>query len=116
IRLWDATTGQAINEPFRGHTERVFCVSFSPDGRQLVSGSKDRTIRLWHAETGQASKAKQVMLLIPLRYYCGVLNDSDAERCKCATMRKRQGGRGVLSFVRLLLALVHTRLTSHHVA
>jgi WD40 repeat protein len=31
----------------------VVSVAFSPDGSKIVSGSADKTIRLWHASTGQ---------------------------------------------------------------
>ena len=36
-----------------GHTEEVSSVAFSPDGKRIVTGSNDRTARLWDAATGQ---------------------------------------------------------------
>ena len=35
------------------HTDWVNSVAFSPDGRRIVSGSQDRTIRIWNALTGE---------------------------------------------------------------
>jgi WD40 repeat protein len=35
-----------------GHTGRVMSVTFSLDGKQVLSGSSDNTVRLWDAATG----------------------------------------------------------------
>ncbi|PPQ93483.1 hypothetical protein CVT25_008477, partial [Psilocybe cyanescens] len=36
----------------KGHSKSVFSIIFSPNGKHIVSGSEDKTIRLWDAETG----------------------------------------------------------------
>ena len=36
-----------------GHTGVVTCVAHSPDGKRLVSGSSDKTLKVWDADTGQ---------------------------------------------------------------
>jgi WD40 repeat protein len=35
-----------------GHTSTVCSCAFSPDGKRIVSGSWDKTLRLWNSETG----------------------------------------------------------------
>lgn len=46
VRLWDAETGKELR-CFEGHTDEVWDVVYSPDGRRVLSSSSDRTIRLW---------------------------------------------------------------------
>ena len=36
----------------KGHTERVNSVAFSNDGMQIVSGSSDKSVRVWDVSTG----------------------------------------------------------------
>jgi WD40 repeat protein/serine/threonine protein kinase len=44
-----------VGEPLhlKGHTDRVTSAAFSPDGKVLVTGSADGTVRTWDAVTGK---------------------------------------------------------------
>ncbi len=50
--------GQASHKwtSFRGHDGHVNSVALSADGRRALSGSDDKTVRLWDTETGQELK------------------------------------------------------------
>ena len=37
-----------------GHTRLVNTLAFSPDGKTIVSGSTDKSVRLWESETGKS--------------------------------------------------------------
>ncbi|TFK66225.1 WD40 repeat-like protein, partial [Pluteus cervinus] len=41
------------NLVLEGHTKGVLTVAYSPDGKFIVSGSEDKTVRIWDSNTGQ---------------------------------------------------------------
>jgi WD40 repeat protein len=43
-----------VLQTLEGHLNPVSSVAFSPDGKQIVSGSHDQMVRLWDAVTGAA--------------------------------------------------------------
>ncbi|CEL56956.1 Vegetative incompatibility protein HET-E-1 OS=Podospora anserina GN=HET-E1 PE=4 SV=1 [Rhizoctonia solani AG-1 IB] len=49
----DRYTGNAVIEPITGHRSWIRSAEFSPDGKRLVSGSDDFTVRIWDAQTGK---------------------------------------------------------------
>ena len=52
MRLWDVRTGRCLRV-FEGHSDSVWSVVWSPDGRQALSGAVDHTVRLWDVRTGR---------------------------------------------------------------
>ncbi len=52
IRLWNVEN-RHLQDTLLGHTNWISALSFSADGKTLVSGSEDNTIRLWDIQTGK---------------------------------------------------------------
>jgi WD40 repeat protein len=52
LTSYNTISGKRVNQ-FVGHTDSVRAVNVSPDGRWLVSGSADQTIKLWESGTGK---------------------------------------------------------------
>ena len=57
IHLVDAVAGE-VKSTLTGHSERVNCVVFSPNGKVIASCSgkgymRDNSVRLWDASTGE---------------------------------------------------------------
>jgi WD40 repeat protein len=53
-RVWDMQSRREI-AVLDGHTDIIWVVSFSPDsnGLRIVTGSRDKTVRVWYTQTGQ---------------------------------------------------------------
>src|SRR5262245_21325439 len=49
-------SGTQIIATFKGHTEPVYSVAFTPDGKYLATGSFDNTIKLWEVASGKEAK------------------------------------------------------------
>merc|ERR1711997_1242509 len=47
LRLWDLSAGRSTRR-FEDHNHDVLSVAFSADNRQIVSGSRDKTVKLWN--------------------------------------------------------------------
>jgi WD40 repeat protein len=51
LQIWDRASGRLLRV-CRGHRGTILQVEFTRDGRHLVSGSLDKTVRVWDSTTG----------------------------------------------------------------
>jgi WD40 repeat protein len=50
LEVWDSSAGERIGN-FQGHFNILSAISFSSDGRLIVSGSNDETVRIWNVNS-----------------------------------------------------------------
>jgi len=50
--IWDAKTGEKITS-FTGHSDWVLSISWSSDGKRIVTAGKDGTAQIWDPTTGK---------------------------------------------------------------
>ena len=64
LKLWGLSGLWRIKDPpprtTQGHTDFVYSIAFSPDGRKLATGSYDKTARVWDMPTGKQSAVLEV--------------------------------------------------------
>lgn len=70
IHLWSVQTG-ALLDQLSGHEGPISTLAFTPDGRYLVSGSWDHTIRVWsvfdRSQTSEVLQLTSDLLCIAIR-------------------------------------------------
>ncbi|KAI8384374.1 WD40-repeat-containing domain protein [Radiomyces spectabilis] len=57
LKIWDVYHDRSLLRTMIGHTKAVRDIAFNNDGRQFLSASYDRYVKLWDTETGQCIRA-----------------------------------------------------------
>ncbi len=52
LNVWDTVTGERVTT-LTGHADGIAVVLYTPEGRAIVSGSWDGTVRVWDASSGE---------------------------------------------------------------
>ncbi len=59
IGIWDFSKQEQVKE-LTGHDEAINALAYSPDGKWLVSGSDDLTLRFWDTATWSETAVRQI--------------------------------------------------------
>jgi WD40 repeat protein len=58
VRIWDIRDGSC--QTLEGHRHDVYGVAFLPDGKHLITCSRDGTVRRWDRTTGASTKVAEI--------------------------------------------------------
>ena len=50
LKVWDLTTGKELFT-LKGHSDLVYAVAVTADGKRVISGSWDNTLKVWDLTT-----------------------------------------------------------------
>src|SRR5262245_37654157 len=45
-----------VSAVLKGHTEAIYSIAYTPDGKYVVTGSFDKTLKIWDAVNGKEVK------------------------------------------------------------
>lgn len=76
IYLWGVYHKRELLRAFYGHTKPVRDISFNSDGKQFLSASYDKTVKLWNTETGECL-ARFKLTSVPNVIKFNVFNDDE---------------------------------------
>jgi WD40 repeat protein len=77
--VWDAETGASVMT-LQGHNDSIYGLAVMPDGIRVVTGSKDKTLRVWEIpEIPRTSAASQ-----------SLIQDAKRRALRCLTPAQRQ--------------------------
>ena len=73
IKIWDVFNHKKCIQTYLGHSMGVRDISFSFDGRQFLSTSFDKTIKLWDTETGKVKRTYELKKIpLCIQYNVGI--------------------------------------------
>lgn len=104
IRRIDLATGEM--RVYRGHTDEVYWLSISPDGKQFISWGKDKRALLWNMDTGEhrelCNDIDRVTTSKDFLYYgcvrAGVVKVVERASGKIVIRETHEKSRGALAF------------------
>jgi WD40 repeat protein len=54
VKIWNAASGALVRVFEEGHAHQIGALAWSPDGKQIATGSFDQTARVWDVATGRS--------------------------------------------------------------